>query len=113
MEDTKGEARGTDVGRESGTGVPEHRPDVDALRRVRELPATDPAAPCPDGVPDLHPLVIQMARRIRTPGLGALSTVVVVCRRALDGECSSSCALGNYSRSIRGALSNLRESRGT
>lgn len=101
----KGPDGDPDMGAESGhddDASPNGPPDVD-LVPDGDIPLQDRAAPCPDGGPEVDNLVCGMARNIFGKG-GAIPVVAVVCRKSLDGRCTSSCAWGNYSRSIRAAL---------
>lgn len=67
-----------------------------------------PAAPCGDGGPALGPLVLGMAHGLGSPLANkGLPLVAVVCRRPLVGQCTRSCALGDLSRSLNDALSQM------
>lgn len=66
-----------------------------------DLPESDPWAPRDDCRGSLHYMVFGMAS---APGLGtSVPVIAVVCRGALERECSSPCAFGMYSVGIKRA----------
>lgn len=75
----------------------ETRHGVDALPDV-DVPETDPESPRHECRCELRPLGFGVA------GLGsphaAMPVLVMVCGRALDGECPRPCTLGMYSTDI-------------
>lgn len=66
-----------------------------------DVPGRYPPLSCPDGGPEIRPLVFGVAR----PDVGpaTVPVFVMVCGRTLDGECPHPCYFGMYSTDISAA----------